>query len=155
MQLIPLLSMPRAAEVRSKPPVDRIQTESWETQIGVLAQILAHHTGTPDVCHFAWWEGNSAFDGIRDRVPKIVINGLRYLVLRGPVQRATEPFYGLAPVMWWPSDRQWFVCSPSDFPCTYVGASEAAVDRILNAAALEALAARPDDPVSGDSDTEN
>ena len=42
--------------------------------------------------------------------------------------------------MWWPADRAWFIATEVDGFSSYVGGSQAAIDDVLAAPALEAIA---------------
>lgn len=60
----------------------------------------------------------------------------RYVLLRGPVEAATqlpdpgEPGSFRRPDLWWPDDRRWFVATDTDFWSLYVGGDEAMIDEL-------------------------
>ncbi|MFC6010481.1 hypothetical protein [Nocardia lasii] len=155
MQLGAILSNESNVDLRNHPPTQRHPTISWDDQLPELVSILRRHTTTPDSCYFAFWEGNTAFDGIPPEVPKLTIQDMRYFIFKGPISRAIDHFHGLPPTIWWTQDRKWLVSSPDDFPSTYVGGEVGCISEILESREIEAYIALGTDPVSVDSDTLN
>ena len=45
----------------------------------------------------------------------------------------------LAPTIWWPEDRSWFVASDADFGWTYVAGATPLIDAVESSPRLEAL----------------
>jgi hypothetical protein len=85
---------------------------------------------------------------------KVTPNNARsYLLFTGSVADAVGWEDG--PNIWWPEDRAWCVASEIDHPYSYVGGSEKLIEEVLADPELEALAARPEDPVTYDSDKIN
>jgi hypothetical protein len=60
-----------------------------------------------------------------------------------------------SPNLWWPADRAWCVATDIDLASSYIGASEACIQAILNTAMLETWRANLDDRIDGESDTNN
>ncbi len=136
----------------------------------VLAEILRHHTTTPEECYFGLWDGYG-FVGVPvvpvgsppagqlpDPVPPAARQGQRlhlperdYLCYSGPVESITAPS-GLrrdqTASLAWPADRAWFVASEIDLPWTYVGGTAALIDALCSDQRLEVLPASPTDPLS-------
>jgi hypothetical protein len=84
--------------------------------------------------------------------PRAAIGGFDYLLYRGT---ARTPGPMVEPAYWWPDDRAWIVVSHFDFPCTYVGGSQALIDAIVADPRLEALPASLTDDVMSDGDAIN
>ena len=92
-----------------------------------LVSLLAAHTGTPDRCWYAVWNGYGALALPRVGVPMAKIAGRSMLVLSGPLSSAltsleTAPFDRRAN-LWWPDDRAWLVATDVEATSTYVGGS--------------------------------
>lgn len=145
-----------------------------------LVRVLGDHTGTPDLCWFAAWEGwgDPMFfqvGGSGDplvpppevvviakpkRHPTFKLPGRGYYVARAPLRAALDTVYGVAShyqsaSIWWPDDRAWCVATEVDFDWTYVGGSSECIAAILASPDLEALPARLSDGVSHASDPIN
>jgi hypothetical protein len=136
-----------------------------------LAGILRDWTATPEQCWFCVWDGwgwegmvplstpggppptpanpipAAAWQGPRVRLP-----GRNYLLYAGPVTAVTA----IAPLsgddqtanLWWPADRAWCVATEIDLAWTYVAGPAGLIDALLADSRLEALPARPDDPLT-------
>jgi hypothetical protein len=116
-------------------------------------------TSTPDVCWFAVWEGYGFLEPKRyEDLPRVKTPERTYILYRGPLQAVTAFSWGQtwqSPNLWWPDDRAWCVATEIDLPETYVGGSEAAIDRIVADSQLEALRTRLNARVDIDADTIN
>jgi hypothetical protein len=119
-----------------------------------LATTLAHFTSTPDDCRFGLWDGYgwAEITALRsERAPQLALEHRDCYLFRGPVDSAIafESHEGRfqSPTVWWPADRSWFVATDVDGYCSYVGASEAAIDALIASDAVEVLACRADDLV--------
>jgi len=135
----------------------------------VLAGILRDWTATPEQCWFCVWEGygwagmvTPGTDGGTPRpdpVPAVVRQGPRvrlpgrdYFLYAGPVTAVTA----VAPLagddqtanLWWPADRAWCVASEIDLPWTYLAGPAGLIRTLLADPRLEALPARPEDPLN-------
>ena len=112
-----------------------------------LASLLRPHTSTPEVCWFCVWEGYGGFfdaQSYRD-VPRVKTPGRAHVLYRGPLEAATSFHWGWlwrSPNLWWPDDRAWCVATEIDLPETYVGGSQACIERILADDQLEAIQTR-------------
>ncbi len=136
----------------------------------VLAEVLRHHTSTPEQCFFGLWDGYG-YPGVplvavgsppaaplADPIPEAVRQGpllhlpnRDYLCYTGPVEAIIAPANlgrDQTANLAWPADRAWFVASEIDLLWTYVGGSAALVDAVLSDGRLEALPASPTDPLS-------
>ncbi|MFC6287812.1 hypothetical protein ACFP3Q_09940 [Nocardioides sp. GCM10027113] len=116
-----------------------------------LTEVLAEHTGTPDDCWIAWWEG----DGYTDHpglMPREALAGPRvrlpqdhpdreYLLFRGAPADAVARDVGMparadgmglgSPAAMWPDDHAWFMALDVDSSWTGIGGSHALADRLL------------------------
>lgn len=115
-----------------------------------LADVLARHTGTPEQCWFAVWNGFGATRADVRSAPTFLLPAREYHLLVGPVWAAVEsaldPPSDQSPNLWWPDDRAWCVATEIDLNTTYVGCNETCRAKILTAPGLEAL---PIDPRAG------
>jgi hypothetical protein len=141
-------------------------------------QVLVEHLAgsTTLRCWFAVWEGSGVDPrGVSTRLDVIQ---RRYLAHRGPLSLALARLpagpdvrwsvgvsvganasefdhrhFGTidqSPHMWWPEDRSWFVATEVDAASTYVGGSGHLIDALLKDGRLEAVTARPADPVGSE-----
>ncbi len=133
-------------------------------QLGLLCEVLATATSTPDRCFIGVWEGY----GWRDWADLPAASELRldqrtFLVHRGSIETAgrigwqgrTGGFVAEAPTLMWPADRAWLVASDPDLDSTYIGDSEDLIAALLAEPSLEAWPVNPADRVSIDSDAIN
>ncbi|WP_430782397.1 hypothetical protein [Actinoplanes sp. G11-F43] len=113
-------------------------------------RLLAGHTGTPDDCFFAVWDG---YSDIR-LPPGQLLTGLAYrhvALLRGPL-RAIEEWeadfgdgFAIAPPAFvWPADHSWCFTSDVDPHFAGIGAGRAAIAALLADPGLDVVAADPD-----------
>ena len=125
-----------------------------------LAAVLSRHTRTPEECWFGRWAGFGFDAGALEGVPRLPLPGSHDAVLvRGSVADAVR---NLAPEpheqsanLWWPADRAWCVVTDIDAMETYVGGSAGCIAEVLAAEGLEAVPARPEDPVGWHEDPVN
>jgi len=109
-----------------------------------FARILPSHTGTPELCWFAVWEG---YPEVRIRwgdAPSFEVPQRNLLLLYGAVSDVLTTlsisyWSYRSPTLWWPDDRSWFVATEIDFQWSYVGGSSACIEEILSDPELEAL----------------
>ena len=124
-----------------------------------LVSLLRPFTISPDRCRFCVWEGYGFLDPKRyAAVPRVKTPGRAYLMYRGPIDAATFFHWGStwqSPNLWWPDDQAWCVASEVDLAETYVGGSEACIDRIVSDDVLEALRTTPDARVDIEGDRIN
>jgi hypothetical protein len=130
-------------------------------QVVELAKILREHTGTPDHCYFAIWEG---FGTSRDVgvAAKLSMPHRDMLLFSGPLSAAGTSFgelFGdgsyLSPSLWWPADRAWCVATDVDLRSSYVGATNAVVNALLADPELEVMRVTADTRLTADADTIN
>jgi hypothetical protein len=85
--------------------------------------------------------------------------GRDYLLFQGPLNQVKSfidtPGWIESPNIWWPEDRAWCVATEIDLFDTYVGGSEACIERILGCQDLEVLPANIDERVDLGADTIN
>jgi hypothetical protein len=68
--------------------------------------------------------------------------GRSYLLIKGAVDDASlfDLGYGFrSPALWWPEDRAWFVHTEIDALSTYLGGSQALIDRLVREQVLESF----------------
>jgi hypothetical protein len=125
-----------------------------------LASLLRPYTTTPDGCWFCVWEGYGRyFDAKRYRyLPRVTLPERSYILYRGPLDAVTSFKWGWtwqSPNLWWPDDHAWCVATEIDLPETYIGGSQACIDRILSDDHLESIQTRSDARVDINADTVN
>lgn len=152
MELITILKKAPKGFLRSTPPVPESIVLPWPDQLEIMARVLSRYTTAQDDCWFAFWEGNTAFDGINPYANKLRIGSHNYYIFRGSVSRATYTFHSLTPNMWWPADRAWFVVSHFDFPSTWVGGTAECITELLQTDEIEAWPANAQQTITSDSD---
>jgi hypothetical protein len=137
----------------------------------VLAGILRDWTAAPGQCWFCVWDGwgweTRVALGTAGGAPPTPANPIPAAVWQGPRVRLPNRNYllyagqvaavtAIAPLsgdgqtanLWWPGDRAWCVASEIDLPWTYVAGPAGLIDALLADSRLEALPARPDDPLT-------
>lgn len=139
----------------SNPPTPESQVPPWPDQMIVLTDILSNYTQSRDDCYFAFWEGNTAFEGVPSNIPRLPIGSFRYFLFHGPITRAVDTFRGLTTNIFWPADRAWCVVSHFDFPSTYLGGTTECVEEVLRAEVIEAWPATVDQVITADNDRLN
>lgn len=117
-----------------------------------LARILSSFTETPNRAYFCLWEGFGLeeTDAWRDRSMRVRAPHRAYHLLTGPVSAAPvlpTPTEWRCASLWWPEDRAWLVATDIDGYLTYLGAGHAAVEAVLAAPALDAVAVHPSTPL--------
>jgi hypothetical protein len=125
-----------------------------------MAAVLAEHTGTPERCWFAVWEGFAGFAPEWESAPRFEVPGRRMLLLTGPitaagVSLAAEPWISRSANLWWPDDHAWCVGTDIDLMTTYVGASASCVQALQADPTLEVVPVSADQRIIWDSDTIN
>jgi hypothetical protein len=125
-----------------------------------LMSVLARHTGTPQRCWFAVWEGWGCLSFERDAVPAFEIPARRLLLFTGPLTAVVrtslcdEPWWQ-SPNIWWPDDRAWCVETEVDAMTTYVGGTQKCIADLTAHPDLEAMTIEPSDGVTWASDRYN
>jgi len=124
-----------------------------------LCELLAGYTTTPERCWFAIWEGHGYNEALQNlNVPRLAMPGRAMIMLTGPLSALPCTSFGdptwytpgwvnkadwyRSPSLWWPEDRSWCVASDVDLS-TYLGASAACVERLLEDDHLEVLPVDP------------
>jgi hypothetical protein len=92
-----------------------------------------------------------------DAAPRFRLPGREFRLFAGPLEALEEVYDELeeSPNLWWPDDRTWCVGTDIDLMTTYVGASSACVDALVEDDGLEVLAVRADQSVTWEADTIN
>jgi hypothetical protein len=118
----------------------------------VLADILAGFTKTPEAAYFCVWEGFGVeeTEAWKHRPMRVRVPHRAYHLLTGPVSAA--PVLSLdqewrCASLWWPADRAWLVATEIDGYLTYLGGSLAAIDAVLAAPELDAVAVKASTPL--------
>ncbi len=99
-----------------------------------LIKTLSGMTSTPDRCYFCLWDGRAGQDEHHRGQPKLTLSDIwSYWLFQGPIHSALGALRDdtLSANLWWPEDRAWCVTTHVDFTETYVGGSQACIDRIL------------------------
>lgn len=86
--------------------------------------------------------------------PTLELPGRPYYLFSGPIEGIAEshserPYFQSAN-LWWPQNREWFVATEIDFMWTYIGGSEALIERILDDPDLEAIPVQIGDTIHAD-----
>lgn len=121
-----------------------------EAQARALVRILMGYTETPDMCHFAVWDGWGMLGEQWPEAARLHLPGRSYILLDGPIEAAQgsmTPNFPQSASLWWPQDRAWCVATEIDMMWTYVGGTEFCIRAILADNSLEAYGANPDDRV--------
>jgi hypothetical protein len=94
-----------------------------------LAELLARHTGTPDRCCFAVWDGWGWLPPEIRCAPTFSVPQRSYHLLTGPLETVDELAEACgrlgatrSPNLWWPQDQAWCVATEVDLKTTYIGA---------------------------------
>ena len=109
-----------------------------------IADVLKEFTSTPNLCYFCIWEGWGHLDpALYKNASRLRLPHRGYLLFRGPLDAVMsfldDSGWSQSPSIWWPDDRAWCVATEIDNPDTYVGGSDACIERILSCRDLEAL----------------
>ena len=111
-----------------------------------------------DLAHYLWGKLRPSHDPLAG-VPRLVGQHREYLIYFGSLDIVPSlsryPPWGLSPNLWWPEDRGWCVATEIDSYDTFVGGSNACIERILNCPDLEALPFPIDGRIDGDADMVN
>ena len=113
---------------------------------GGMTRFLGHEPGLlssiEDMVHHLWGRLRPSTDPLAG-VPRLTGQHRNYLLFAGSLDMAPAlsryPPWGQSPSLWWPQDRAWCVATEVDLYDTFVGGSEACIERILNCQELEAL----------------
>lgn len=134
------------------------QDDWWELEKAhtmTIAEVLRHHTSTPDHVYVAIWEGHGYPSHGLDHILRFASGeGHRdYYLLEGPLSALAdlvwpnEPYHQWRqPDLWWPADRAWIVCTDVDVWCNYVAGTQALVDEVAAAVTTETHPVTRGDP---------
>jgi hypothetical protein len=131
-------------------PVDALPPNEGRvdtTTMGALIDALAPATLTPDDVMFLVWEGWGGTPWERfAQAATVELPGRTCRFVRGPIEGALVPINlapfmsdTLAPMVWWPADRAWFVHSEIDWMWTFVAGSAELVEALEREPALETV----------------
>ena len=108
--------------------------------------------------HNLWENLRPATDLLVD-APRLKGQERDYILFHGSLETVPSlsqyPPWGQSPSLWWPEDRTWCVATEIDGYDTFVGGSEACIERILNCPDLEALPFSIDGRIDGEADLVN
>ena len=116
---------------------------------------LGRFTTTPEDCYFCVWGGRSDvhFPPEVRAGPMVTIPDRRYFLIHGSLtdlDRWDEALGGSGypppPSFTWPADHSWCLASDVDPHWAGIGASQTAIDSLLNDAGLDVVPAQPADP---------
>ena len=111
-----------------------------------------------DMAHNLWGKLRPAPDVLAG-VPRLIGQHREYLIYFGSLDilpsLSQYPPWGLSPNLWWPEDRAWCVATEIDGYDTFVGGSQACIERIVACPDLEALPFSLDDRIDGGADMVN
>ncbi|GAA4731636.1 hypothetical protein GCM10023328_08520 [Modestobacter marinus] len=121
-------------------------------ETAALARVLSAFTGTPAEAYFCLWEGFGLeeTEAWAERPMRVEVPYRAYHLLTGPVAAAPVLPTGVpwrCASLWWPADRAWLVATEIDGYLTYVGGDRAAIDAVLTAPDLDAVAVDPSTPL--------
>jgi hypothetical protein len=124
-----------------------------------VSAALAGHTGTPDRCWFAAWEGMGSLRHDVAAAPRFEVPHRRYHLLQGGIGAAAESIgrepWEWSAQIWWPDDHAWCVATEVDLNTTYIGCSRDCRDALVGRSGLEALEIAPTSGISYESDEVN
>lgn len=121
-----------------------------------LVEVLGEHTGTPDECFFAQWDGYAPLTGNKglvtfppDREMKVFAGPLGDGALRldGLARPSSAAHGGRRALRWWPQDRAWCVGQDIYARSVLVGASRACLKQLFAHPALDIFSVRAGDAV--------
>ena len=116
-----------------------------------VADVLGRHTGTPEQCYFAIWEGYGGLRPSQGFGAPFEIPARRMLLYSAPIAAATEQFdsdslvSAYHPNLWWPADHSWCVATDIDYRCTYIGCDRATAQQLLSRSDIEVFEVQPTD----------
>ena len=158
------LSVPAAMVVQPPPFAAPPDTGGLPpASLAALCTVLASHTGTPEDCFIAVWDGYgwpvAGWAG-----PDVLdLENRSFHVRRGPLALALKigwqvqpgPLRVEPPTLIWPADRAWFVAADTDLDSTYLGGSAALVRAVITHPDLESWPVGTSDDISAASDSIN
>jgi hypothetical protein len=127
-----------------------------------LLEVLASHTGTPDRCWFAFWDGWADLAPEVRSARRFSVPQRSFHLLTGPVEAVGHLADAVQPVslprspnLWWPGDHAWCVATEVDFKTTYIGADRTCAEELIAIPSVEAAPVPPDLGIDWLSDTLN
>lgn len=156
--------------------------ELEQPDLGVLSAIVADHTKHVDDCFFGF---SMIYPEVEEAGPGsslLKFPRREFVVLEGPLAHletnsiTSEPgademtagsndaeggdplmdvFWGRAPNLMWPIDREWYVASEIDFDSTLVGGSKSLIEELMAETRLETWVMEPSDSLAEDADRIN
>ena len=105
------------------------------------------------------WEKFRPAPDLLANVPRLNGQERDYILFHGSLETLPSlsqyPPWGQSPSLWWPEGRAWCVATEVDAYDTFVGGSEACIQRILDCPDLEALPFSIDSRIDGGADMVN
>lgn len=151
LRYIPDPTSPGQLETDAEVPDDH---PLWAGQARRAWNVLSEFTQTPDECFFCLWEGTAgdALSATELHGPLVAVPHRQYVLFTGSLRDFTEggagPVDGDAgpvPAFAWPADRRWCFTSDVDTHWAGIGASQEAIERLLNAPGLDVVQTTPDE----------
>ena len=144
-----LLNIPYSAEINDEWFRKRLEPGCWprftfgpgdgvleEDEYAELISLLSNN-GDLNHCYF--------------RLPWVPFIATEHpLLYEGTIKEVTQIPGGKSwntPEYWWPTTREWCVCSDYDLTFTLIGGSRKTIDKILQSSILEAIEVRPENRV--------
>ena len=110
-------------------------------ELRALWNALRSHTAS-DLLYLGFWEGFGVEQASGPR-PYLEVADRRYVLAALPMDALDEAHRlnrGFGPNLVWPADRAWFCHTDIDGLSSYIGATAAAIQAVLDHAVLEAMA---------------
>jgi len=156
--------------------------ELEQPALGVLSTILAHHTKHADNCFFGF---STLYPEVEEAGLGYSLLSFPYrefVVLEGQLSHLesdsttadgqadevaagngssadgdilVDVFWGRAPNLMWPIDREWYVASEMDFDSTLIGGSSRLIEELMAESRLETWVMDPGDSLADDADRIN
>lgn len=124
-----------------------------------LSELLGAFTTTPRDCWFGSWTGYAASQLAASAAATFELPQRTMYLLNGPPDALADsvcnaPIYQTVNLCW-PDDQAWCLATDIDLDSTYVAATTACIQALLDDPTLESLVCDPTDPIAFSADTMN